>query len=142
MLSIGATAVREPMGLRPICRKAAGRVFAARAVRAPFHFPTRTVRKPPEAAALVTTEPSRTGEKPPIRTRPVYSRKNTAERKTTMTRIVRRSRKLRPADLQAPERMSDLVVPMLCGILSRQSLSRRREGKRAAATFGKAELSA
>ena len=39
--------------------------FAARAVRAPFHFPTRTVRKPPAAAALVTIEPSRIGEKRP-----------------------------------------------------------------------------
>jgi hypothetical protein len=37
--------------------------FAARAFRALFRFPTRTVRKPPAVAALATIEPSRTGEK-------------------------------------------------------------------------------
>lgn len=58
--------LRGSMRRQRIARKPAVR-FAARAVHAPFHFPTRTVRKPPAAAALVTIEPSRIGEKRPTR---------------------------------------------------------------------------
>jgi hypothetical protein len=57
---IAATALLEPMLRKPI-PKAPAR-FAARAARALFRFPTRTVRKPPEVVTLATIEPSRTGE--------------------------------------------------------------------------------
>jgi hypothetical protein len=59
---IAATALLEPIPRKPIPPKAAAR-FAARAFRALFRFPTRTVRKPLAVAALATIEPSRTGEK-------------------------------------------------------------------------------
>src|SRR6266508_4280808 len=60
---IAATALLEPIPRKPIPPKAAAR-FAARAFRALFRFPTRTVRKPQAVVALATIKPSRTGEKP------------------------------------------------------------------------------
>ncbi len=42
----------------------AAALFAARAFRALFRFPTRTVRKPQAVVVLATIESSRTGEKP------------------------------------------------------------------------------
>jgi hypothetical protein len=53
---------------KPTPPKAAAR-FAARAFRALFRFPTRTVRKPQAVVASATIKPSRTGEKPTYRCR-------------------------------------------------------------------------
>src|SRR5262249_42630993 len=47
----------QPIPRKPIPHKAAAR-FAARAFRALFRFPTRTVRKPPAVAALGTIKAS------------------------------------------------------------------------------------
>lgn len=55
-------ALHKPIPRKPIRPKAAAR-FVARALRALFRLPIRTVRKPPAVEALATIEPSRTGER-------------------------------------------------------------------------------
>ena len=60
---IVATALLEPIPRKATPPKAAA-LFAARAFRALFRFPTRTVRKPQAVVVLATIESSRTGEKP------------------------------------------------------------------------------
>src|SRR5262245_4080961 len=55
---IATTALREAIPRRLIHPQAAARLRAA--FRAPFHFPTRTVRKPREVVASATIEASLT----------------------------------------------------------------------------------
>ena len=59
---IAAIALRKPIPRKLLPPKAAAR-FAARALRALFRLPIRTVRKPPAVEALATIEPSHTGER-------------------------------------------------------------------------------
>src|SRR5258708_23341512 len=60
---IVATALLEPIPRKATPPKAAA-LFAARAFRALFRFPTRTVRKPQAGGGLATIRSSPTGEKP------------------------------------------------------------------------------
>ena len=59
---IAAIALHKPIPRKPIRPKAAAR-FAARALRALFRLPIRTVRKPPAVEAWATIEPCHTGER-------------------------------------------------------------------------------
>src|SRR5260221_14794638 len=60
---IVATVLLEPIPRKATPPKAAA-LFATRAFRALFRFPTRTVRKPQAVGVVATNETSPTGEKP------------------------------------------------------------------------------